>query len=79
MYNLNLMANAIYFNKPAPYYIETDAVNTNLTKEPVYDSFVSSKKAEVPKRPELKTVKEDFRPVDYILDLLGIKEHNYLA
>jgi len=71
MYNLNLMANALYLNQPVAETKATEkaATNTNLLKQDApKDSF---EKAE---RPALKMVAEDFSLIGVIKMIFGKDE-----
>ena len=64
MYNLNLMANALYLNQPVAETKATEkaATNTNLLKqEAPKDSFEYT--TEEPKKSVLKTVVENLNPI----------------
>jgi len=81
MYNLNLMANALYLNQPVAETKEANkaAANTNLLKqEAPKDSFEYSYETEEPKKSVLKTVVENLNPITLFKNVKeGVK--NFVA
>ena len=79
MYNLNLMANALYLNQPVAETKATEkaTTNTNLLKqEAPKDSFEYA--TEEPKKSVLKTVVENLNPITLFKNVKeGVK--NFVA